>query len=238
MVRVDVAFTPAAISSDSLQSRAVAVIDVFRAATTVITAIANGARSIVPVLTPDEARTRAGGFPSSDVLIGGERHGEPISGFDLGNSPLEYTPARVGGKVVVLTTTNGTRALATASRAAVCAFVNVGEVARWALTQGRDLTVICAGESGNLSLEDSVCAGMLLDRIAETGTAIVESDAARAARILSAYYRDRLDSLLRDSAWARRLAGAGRAADLAACLRVGILSHVPLLQDGAIGCLP
>ena len=167
----------------------------------------------------------------------GERGGEPISGFDLGNSPLAYTRDRVKGKVVVLTTTNGTRAMLAAlpaASAAVCAFVNVPEVARWVLAQGRDLTIICAGESGELSLEDSVCAGMLLDRLAETGEPIEESDAARAARILSASYHGRLDCLLGDSAWARRLASAGRADDLVACLRVGTLPEVPLITDGAI----
>lgn len=240
-MRVHVAFTPREVSEDCLRSRSAAVIDVIRAATTVVTAIANGARLIVPVLTPDEARARAQRFASGEVLMGGERGGEPISGFDLGNSPLEYTPGRVAGKVVVFTTTNGTQALLAASRAhaaVVCALVNVPAVARWAAAQGRDLAVICAGQSGELSLEDSVCAGMLLDRIAESGVPIEASDAARAARVLSAHYRDRLDRLLADSEWARRLAQTGRADDLAACLRVGTLRDLPLLRDGAISRLP
>lgn len=240
-MRVHVAFTPAEVSGDDLQSRAVAVIDVIRAATTVVTAIANGARLIVPVLTPDEARERAARFASGEVLMGGERNGEPISGFDLGNSPLEYTPRRVAGKVVVFTTSNGTRALVAASRAAagaVCAFVNVGEVARWALAQELDLAVICAGRSGDLSLEDAVCAGMLLDRIAELGAPMEESDAARTARILSASYRGQLERLAEESTWARHLARTGRADDLAACLRVGTFRVVPLLRDGAISRLP
>jgi len=240
-VRVHVAFTPAEVSGDRLQSCAVAVIDVFRAATTVATAIANGARLIIPVLTLEEARDRAARFATGEVLIGGERGGEPISGFDLDNSPLAYTPQRVMGKVVVFTTSNGTRALVAASRAsagAVCAFVNVGEVARWALAQGRDFAVICAGRSGDLSLEDTVCAGMLLDRIAELGAPLDESDAARAARILSASYRGRLERLSDDSTWARHLARTGRAADLAACLQVGTLSVVPVMRDGTITRLP
>jgi 2-phosphosulfolactate phosphatase len=108
-------------------------------------------------------------------------------------------------------------------------------VARWALARARDLIVICAGESGGLSLEDSVCAGMLLDRLAEAGAPMEESDAARVARVLSASYRDRLDHLLLDSTWARRLAQLGRSDDLVACLKVGTLPNVPLLRDGAIG---
>jgi len=240
-VRVHVAFTPAEVSGDRLQSCAVAVIDVFRAATTVATAIANGARLIIPVLTLEEARDRAARFATGEVLIGGERGGEPISGFDLDNSPLAYTPQRVMGKVVVFTTSNGTRALVAASRAsagAVCAFVNVGEVARWALAQDRDFAAICSGRSGDLSLEDTVCAGMLLDRIAELGAPLDESDAARAARILSASYRGRLERLSDDSTWARHLARTGRAADLAACLQVGTLSVVPVMRDGTITRLP
>jgi 2-phosphosulfolactate phosphatase len=240
-VRVHVAFTPTEVSGDGLKTRSVAVVDVLRAATTVATAIANGALLIVPVLTPAEARERAARFSPGEVLIRGERDGEPISDFDLGNSPLEYTSQRVTGKVVILTTTNGTRALVAASDAptvAVCAFVNLPEAARWVLAQNRDLTVICAGESGGLSLEDSVCAGMLLDRIAETGEPLEESDAARVARVVSARYRDRLDHLLTDSTWAGRLTRAGRADDVAVCLRIGTLHDVPLLRDGAISRSP
>jgi 2-phosphosulfolactate phosphatase len=236
-VLAHVAFSPGEIAGDGLRSETAVVIDVMRAATTVVTAIANGASRIVPALTVEEARARADSFPSGEVLLGGEREGEPPQGFHLGNSPREYASDRVSGKVIVFTTTNGTRAMAAAApaaSAAVCAFVNVGAVARWVLSQERDLTVICAGEKGRFSLEDAVCAGMLLARLVSSGAALACTDAALAARILYGHYSDRLDRLGEDSAWARKLERAGHAEDLAACLRVGVLDQVPVLRDGAV----
>lgn len=232
-----VAFAPGEIAAAGLRSQAAVVIDVMRATTTVVTAVANGVKRIVPALTPEEARVLARRFSLHEVLLGGERGGEPLPGFHLGISPREYSRDRVGDKVVVFTTTNGTRAMvaaASAASSAVCAFINVDAVGRWAQAQGRDLTVICSGEHGGFSLEDAVCAGMLLDRLALSGASLTCTDSAFAARILSAHYRDRLDRLQEDSAWARRLERAGRAEDLRACLQVGILDLVPVFLDGAI----
>ena len=229
--------TPADLSADSLRGQSAVVVDVFRASTTVITALANGCRMLIPVLTPEEARARAKGFPHEDVLLGGERGGKPIAGFHLGNSPLQYTPERVRDKVVIFTTTNGTRALTAASTAAATAvggLVNVEAVARWAMAQGRDLTVVCSGEVGSLSLEDTVCAGLLLEALAETAGPLKATDAARACRIVAAHYRHQLVRLLTDSAWARELVRLGRGEDLSACLALSVCADVPVLERGVV----
>lgn len=229
--------TPADVSADSLRGQSAVVIDVFRASTTIVTALANGTRMLIPVLTPEEARARAKDFPRDTVLLGGERGGEPIAGFDLGNSPIEYTPERVRDKVIIFTTTNGTRALAVAAPARVTAvggLVNVEAVARWAAAQGRDLTVVCSGETESLSLEDTVCAGLLLEALVDTGSRLESTDAARACRIVAAHYRPQLGRLLGDSAWARELVRLGRREDLSACLALSVYPDVPLLEHGVV----
>jgi 2-phosphosulfolactate phosphatase len=213
------------------------VIDVFRASTTVVRALVNGCRMLIPVLTPEEARARAREFGPGEALLAGERGGRPIPGFDLGNSPREFTRERARNRVVIFTTTNGTRALAAATPAAataVGALVNARAVAAWIVAQGRDLTLVCSGEVGALSLEDTVCAGLILDAVAEAGCVLEMTDAARVCRVLAAHYRRRLDALLVDSFWARELDRLGYGSDLAACIELNVHAEVPVLDDGAI----
>lgn len=143
------------------------VIDVLRASTTIITALAHGAARVRPVRTVGEARALAG---QADVLLGGERGGRPIPGFDLGNSPLEYTRERVAGRDVVTTTTNGTAALHACGSAAevlVGGVVNRSAVAALAMqlagTGPRDIHLVCAGTDGAVTEEDLLGAGAILD---------------------------------------------------------------------------
>ena len=135
-MRVDVAHTPAALPAAALTGAVALVIDVLRASTTMVTALAHGCQALLPVAEVEEARRRARDLPGS--LLAGERGGDPPAGFDLGNSPLEFTAERVAGRTIVFTTSNGTRALLAARPAAaiaVASFVNLGAAADWALAQ-------------------------------------------------------------------------------------------------------
>ncbi len=111
MPKLRVYMLPDLLAGQSLAGCRAVVVDVLRATTTVVQALSAGARAVVPCLTIDDARARAAEFPPGEALLGGERGGLPIEGFDLGNSPAEYTSQVVAGKTVVLTTTNGTKAL-------------------------------------------------------------------------------------------------------------------------------
>src|SRR5437016_14185631 len=136
------------------------VIDVLRASTTIITALANGCLAIVPVADPRDARRRAGERWGEGVLVAGERRGEPIPGFDLSNSPLEFRTAQVRGKTVFFTTSNGTRALLAARAAAangVAGLVNVTAAAPWAGGGGRDVAIRSPGSGGPRPPEDRRC---------------------------------------------------------------------------------
>jgi 2-phosphosulfolactate phosphatase len=149
------------------------VIDVLRASTTIITALAHEAARVRAVRTVGEARGLTG---QANVLLGGERGGKPIEGFDLGNSPLEYTRERVGGRDVVITTTNGTAALHACHDAAevlVGAAVNRSSVAalaiRLATADDRDIHLVCAGTDGTVSEEDLLGAGAILAAAIDRG---------------------------------------------------------------------
>jgi len=230
-VRVDVAVTPDGLDRAAVAACTVLVIDVLRASTCIVTALANGCAGIVPVATPEEARARMAGLP--DALVAGERRGEPLEGFDLGNSPLEFTAARVGGRAVIMTTSNGTRALLAARGAAaigVAAFVNLGAAAAWALGARRDVLLLCSGERGARSLEDHVCAGLIAERLLAGEPGARATPAAEEAAAAARSYGKDVGRLARDSSWARHLAARGRAADVAACLTLDTASIVPVYR--------
>jgi 2-phosphosulfolactate phosphatase len=232
---IDVALTLEEVRGIPLTGVTAVVLDVVRASTTIVTALAGGARAVVPVATPDEARAIGRQGEAGQVLVGGERGGAPPPGFDCGNSPAEYTPERVRGRRVAFTTTNGTRALLAvegARRIAVAGFVNATAVARWAAAEAGDVLLVCSGERGRFCLEDAVCAGLLVSRLASEGRPL--TDAARASWALWDRYRDDLDAMLADAAWAQALVAQGRGADLPLCVAVDVYGVVPVLRDGAL----
>ena len=223
--------TADAVAPGSLGGATVLVVDVLRASTTMIVALANGCAGITPVADAVEARRLARAHGANGALVAGERRGAPLAGFHLGNSPLEFTRACVGGKTVFFTTSNGTRALLAAREGAavgVAAFVNLTAAAAWAAGKARDVVVLCAGERGARSLEDHVCAGLLVERLAVAAAGAQLSAAAREAQADGRRYVRDLARLGADSAWARRLAAAGRGRDVAACLRLDTTTLVPV----------
>jgi len=240
-VRVDVAVTPAALAPSALAGATALVIDVLRASTSIITALANGCACVVPVADPDEARWRAAAVPGA--LVAGERRGDPLEGFHLGNSPLEFTRERVGGRTVFLTTSNGTGALLAVRAAAgigVAAFVNSGAAVAWALAAGRPVVIACAGDLGQRSLEDEVCAGLIVEQLrAARPDAAVGREAEEAAGRARPYAKD-LARLAQDSPWARRLSNRGRGPDLAACLTLDTHAVLPIYRPNVdkIDCGP
>lgn len=235
---IDVAFTAEEAAGAALDGATAVVVDVVRASTTIVAALAAGAPAVLPVGSPEEARERARAWPAGAVLLGGERGGDPPPGFECGNSPAEYTVDRVRGRVVVFTTTNGTRALlavAPAARVAVGGFVNASAVARWVASAGRaPVLLVGAGEKGRFCLEDAACTGLLVARLAAIGHGVRLSDSARAAALVWRAYADDLPRLLADAAWARALTGRGRGGDLPLCVAVDASALVPVVGDGGL----
>src|SRR5262249_40365048 len=144
------------------------VVDVLRATTVMVRALASGCEAIVPCSEVEEAKSVAASLPAGTALLAGEREGLPIPGFDLGNSPDDFTPHVCRGKTLVMTTANGPGAIL-ASREAehvgLAAMTNVIAATRWAASSGRDVHVVCAGTDGHVSLEDTLLAGEMVHRL-------------------------------------------------------------------------
>ncbi len=166
-------FLPSLTTPAELAGGLVVVIDVLRASTTICQALAAGAKAVVPCLEVDEARQTAGRYPAGQAVLGGERRGLRIDGFDLGNSPSEYTPQAVSGRTLVFTTTNGTAALQQCTQAArvlIGAFVNLSAVCgqvQAALAAGGDAHLLCAGRTGEITGEDVLFAGAIVQQLNE-----------------------------------------------------------------------
>jgi 2-phosphosulfolactate phosphatase len=235
--KLDVYLVPALVEADDLQGRVVIVIDVLRATTTMVHALAAGAREVVPCLEVEEARRLAAELVPA--VLGGERGGQQIPGFDLGNSPAEYTPERVGGKIVVFTTTNGTRALLRcrgAARVLLAAFVNFSAVCREAV-QARELVVLCAGTDGEVTREDALLAGAIVDDVmrSTSGQPLALNDqaelAADAWRCAVRGLTDRpLGVVLRSSQGARNLIEIGQESDIDLAAQIDKFDLVPELD--------
>jgi len=144
------------------------VIDVLRASTVIVNALANGAREIIPVGTVDFAMKVSGDAFRSQTLLGGERNTKKVEGFTLGNSPLEYTPEIVNGKSIIHYTTNGSKSIVKAKFAEnlfIACFNNLTAIVDHMVKLGKDFEIICAGNNGALNMEDSVCAGKMIFEI-------------------------------------------------------------------------
>jgi 2-phosphosulfolactate phosphatase len=242
-VRCEVFFGIQQVTPSDVQSRCVAIIDVLRASTTVATALSNGARAVIPFESSEEAVLRAKNFARSEVKLAGERKMHPIPGFDLGNSPRDFTREAVEGKTILLTTTNGTPALLGVQGArdvVIASYVNFSAILamlRSALRGGTEVAIICAGRDRQFSLEDAACAGRYVRHVTRRLANIQCNDGAKAAMYLDGRYRDELGRLFEDSAHGAALLEAGYGEDLALCGALDSTPVVPVYADRQITML-
>lgn len=220
-----------------LRNHVVIVVDALRATSVMVTAIQNGVRSIIPVGEVEEAVDMARQLGNQRVLLCGERQAKPIPEFHLSNSPLEYTPDRVSGRVMVMTTTNGTRAILRARDAKMVfagAFLNATAVARAARENGDNIAIVCAGTAGKYSLDDILCSGAILSRLLEIDPKQYLDDLARTALTLYDSYRDDLRASLAGCAHVETLRRLGMEDDILYCLQEDVTDAVPCLSDGVL----
>lgn len=229
---VRVHLTPDRLTPELLAASVAVVIDVLRATTTMIHALAAGCAAVWPVAEVEEARRNADGMRAGRVLLGGERDGVPLPGFDLGNSPAEYTACRCKGSTLVLTTTNGTRALlraAPAVRTLIAGFVNYSAVCEQLAQEARPVDIVCAGFHGDVALEDALLAGALVEFLSENGP-VALNDAARLAWDCFENHGRVLDGALEVSAGGTHLRSLGYDEDIRAAARVDQFAVVPELR--------
>ncbi|MGH7465227.1 MAG: 2-phosphosulfolactate phosphatase [Longimicrobiales bacterium] len=233
-MRVDVAFTPAEVKG-AVGRRAVVVIDVLRATSTMVEALVNGARSILPVMGVDEAVRKADELGRDTVLLCGERDAEPIRGFHLGNSPMEFTRERVAGKTLIMTTTNGTNALLIGAAGTAClaaSLLNARAAAQRLVELGDDVLLLCSGRESAFALEDALCAGRIARHLRELAGGMRGNDALSAVLRLSRSAPS-VRTLARTAA-GRRLDEIGRRDDLVFCAQENRYEAVPVLDEHRI----
>ncbi|QDT37993.1 2-phosphosulfolactate phosphatase [Stratiformator vulcanicus] len=179
-LEVSVHLLPKLVEPKDLRGRTVIMIDVLRASTTICTALRNGAERVIACGSIEEAQQRAASL-SPRPLLGGERGGVKIDGFDLGNSPLEYVREAVEGRTILFTTTNGTAALLHAKEASAILIggcVNAKAVAVAAKSLGKPIAILCAGTNGHVTMEDTLAAGLLVAELAQTPEEELANDEA------------------------------------------------------------
>lgn len=244
MRQLHVHLLPDQVDAAELRGSTAVVIDVLRATTTMAYALAAGAREILPCLTIDDARVMAANFPKGQFLLAGERGGLPIPGFDLGNSPAEFTPTLVTGKTIVMTTTNGTKALLhcrAAARILAGSFANLSAICS-AVESGSRVDLVCAGTDGQATDEDLLVAGAIATRLTSAGKWQLSPDVERAIQhwqqVVGAggegERAERLLAAMRASLGGRNLVEIGMDADIVLAAATDRVSVVPRF-DAATG---
>ncbi len=210
--------------------KTVAVIDVLRTTSTIAAALAKQAISVMPVETVMEARQ----MRSLNTILAGERFGRKAAGFELGNSPTEVQQKSVAQKHIVLTTANGTRAIAKARRAdylMAVSLLNISASAETTKLLKRDLVLFCAGNQDHFSIEDGFCAGMLIHRLQNMDLKLELDDLAITMLALYNQHKEAVLDLLLNSKCGKRLKRAGFEEDILFCSVVDRYKQVPLLVD-------
>jgi 2-phosphosulfolactate phosphatase len=236
-MRITTFATPQSIvdDSDTITNRFVVVIDALRATSVIAVALSEGAKCVIPVMEIEEAVKLYHTLGADNASLCGEREGNPISGFHFGNSPFEYGAKAVHGRTLIMTTTNGTRAIHAASGAgalALGAVVNASAVAHDALKSGLDITLVCAGTRGRFTMEDLLAAGAIIEPLGAPSGSL--DDLSILARDFYRAHAEDLAGALRNCSHARFLMEAGYAADVEYCMRKDCLKVVPYFEKGIV----
>ncbi len=237
-MRVNVLVSPSAVEELYFSDKTVVVIDVLRATTTIVTALENGAKEIIPVHSIEFAMKASSSMFGGQTLIGGERNTKKIDGFNLGNSPLEYTAENIAGKSVILFTTNGSKAIVKTkySKATLIgSFLNAQSIAEHLAGLNEDaVEIVCSGANGLFCIEDTVCAGLIVREICKLKPDVVLTDGARAAVDLSGLVLNDIYKMLVNSDHGKLLMANGFEKDITYCSRLNVSTILPEYSTNVI----
>lgn len=243
MKNINILLTQSLIQDDlQLKDKNVIILDVLRATTTMTVALAYGAKEIIPTENIATAVRVAKG--SKNSLLCGERNGKIVDGFNLGNSPLEYTSEAVKDKSLIFSTTNGTLAIIKskfAKSCLICSFVNITSIVDYVNTIDEDFTIICSGKLNDFCLEDAVCAGMLLNKLS-AGRNINMKDSEIAAinlsndlaMLLNVPSQDKILKMFQLCEHGRYLTSIGFEKDLEFCSKIDSFPSIPIFRNGVV----
>jgi 2-phosphosulfolactate phosphatase len=231
MPKIDLVMSPALLSYYDIVGKVVVVIDIFRASSSIVYGLDNGALEIIPVSTLDECLS----YPRDEYLLAAERDGKVMPGFDFGNSPFSYTREKVEGKRIVLTTTNGTHAIElakTSDKVLIGAFFNLEVLCQKLVELGKDVILLCAGWKNKFNLEDTLFGGAVVKRVRDHFS--ISGDSAIAAQDLYELYAPNMPILLTKSSHSQRLIHLGIEKDALFCLEMNICKTVPVLEGKSL----
>jgi 2-phosphosulfolactate phosphatase len=234
---IDVFSTAQSFQEEEVRNKTVVVIDVLRACSSMVTAFTNGAKGIIPVEDMSAASKIAANLDTKSVLLCGEKDGRKIDGYQLGNSPMEYSRGVVDGKTLIMNTTNGTKAVARAAlakRILIGCFLNASAVVKQLHDSDGEIIIVCAGWKSRLSLEDMLCAGLIIDRLSDGTLQPGASDGAKLAHVLFKEYEDNIEGAVSQSNHAQRLQDIAHPNDISYCSQIDQLTVVPYMKDGII----
>lgn len=231
MSEIDVCFTPAQIHLFDISDKIVVIIDVLRATSTINTALEFGSKKVIPVETIEEGIE----YKKKGFIVGAERNGKKYEGFNFGNSPLQYMED-LKGETVVLTTSNGTRAIKLAKDAykvVTGSFLNLTALCNWLREQNNDVLLLCSGWKDRFSIEDTLLAGAIINRLDED--LMITSDSAFTAHHLYNSYENDLMTVIKSSSHYQRLAHNGVMKDIEYCMSLDKHSTIPIWEkDGMV----
>ncbi len=226
--RIEICLSPALIPFYELTNKIVVIVDIFRATSTMITALAHGVKSITPVADLETCRRMS----DQGYITAGERNGKKEAGFELGNSPLAFIEGRYKDKKVAMTTTNGTLAIEKSKPGSaeiiLGAFINLQATADYLSTKQNDVIIVCAGWKGRFNLEDSVYAGALSCRLSNHSK--LHCDAVQAMENLYEQNAHQLRDFLNQSSHAKRLQNHNIEDDIDFCLQSDVFNIIAKLK--------
>lgn len=240
-MKVNVFLSPVSVDELYFTGKTTVVIDVLRASTTIVNALQNGAKEVIPVATVEFAVKVSGGMFGGLTLLGGERNTKKVEGFALGNSPSEYTPETIGGKTIVFYTTNGSKAVTRAKFSEnlfICSYNNISAVAATLVGLDEDVELLCAGKNNAFALEDSCCAGKLVAEILTLKEDAELTDSARAAQALHKSFGKSIFKMLKESEHGKLLIENGFDADVKFCSKLNSTDAVPYFTGSTLKLMP
>ena len=225
--KIDVCLSPNLIDLYDLEGKIVVVVDILRATSVMVTALAHGAIRIIPVASLDEAKK----YLAKGYLCAAERGGVQVEGFPLGNSPFSYMDERIKDQEIVQTTTNGTLAISKSSGAdeiLIGAFLNLSAVANYIRVSGKDLIIHCAGWKGKTNMEDTLFAGALIDKLSDSYE--LGCDTPHMAFTYYKAVKSQLVETISNSAHAKRLNKLSVIEDIKFCCEIDTYNVLPKLN--------
>lgn len=231
--RIEACFSPREFEQYEEGFELIVVIDVLRATSAICAAIENGVKGIIPVDSVDEARA----YLKKGYLAAAEREGQIVEGFPMGNSPISFLNPELKGETIVLTTTNGTKAIKIAENketVIIGSLNNLGALTKWLIRQERNTLVLASGWKDKFNLEDTICAGAIIDGVLESGKFASKEDSSVAAKFIYRSAKENIFSYLKASSHRRRLRKLNLNADVNYCLTPNNLTAIPILKNGIL----